>query len=163
MPPGMIPMQPQAFAPLQPLPADPNLTNVNPNQSIMHDPSQPSQAPVQQHPSSLQPFPTVPANPNMTISTQVLQSGPPCNNQLGFCLDPKGLLQPKSPASILRINHLIPHTAPVICSRPSLVASSSSAAAAKSGLSGVIGHAAAQTRLSQSMKRQTWCIAFLMT
>ncbi len=44
IPPGMIPTQPQAHAPLPPLPADPNMTSVNPNQSIMHDPSQPSQA-----------------------------------------------------------------------------------------------------------------------
>ena len=75
-------MQPQAFAPLPPLPADPNLTNVNPNQSIMHDPSQPPQAPVQQHPSSLQPFPTVPADPNMTSSTQVSMQEPPLSTQV---------------------------------------------------------------------------------
>ena len=55
---------PQAIAPL---PAVPNMTSVNLNQRIMHDPSH---APVQQHPSALQPFPPVPADPNMTGSTQ---------------------------------------------------------------------------------------------
>ena len=38
---------PRAIAPWPPLPAVPNMTSLNPNQSIMHDPSH---APVQQHP-----------------------------------------------------------------------------------------------------------------
>ena len=71
---GLIPPTtlPQAIAPLPPLPAEPNTTSVNLNQSIMHDQSQPSQAPVQQHPFSLQSFPSVPADPNMTGPIQTL-------------------------------------------------------------------------------------------
>ena len=82
IPPGMMSMQPQALAPLSPLPADPMMTSVQPNQSIMHDASQPSQAPVQQHPSSLQPFPPVPADPNMTGCTQVSMQEPPVSAQV---------------------------------------------------------------------------------
>lgn len=82
IPPGMIPMQPQALAPLPPLPAVPNMTNVNPNQSIIHDPSRPSQAPVQQHSCSFQPFPTVLADPNMTNSTEVSMQESPLSAQV---------------------------------------------------------------------------------
>ncbi len=70
---------PQAIAPLPPLPAVPNMASVNPNQSIMHGPSHP---PVQQHPFSLQAFPPVPVDPNMTGSTQGSMQTPPLSAQI---------------------------------------------------------------------------------
>ncbi len=160
------------------------MTGVNPNQSIMRDQSRPSQAPVQQHPFSLQPFISVPADPNMTGSpqvsmqelpyqhrflteslqshssshgfTQVLQSGQPCDNLLGVLLDPK------SPASTLRISHLSPHTAPAYMQQTFF--------GCIQQLSGSISvwnircyWPCCVQNLSQSMKWQTWCRAFLMT
>ncbi len=56
MPPTTLP---QPIAPLPPLPAVPNMTSVNPDQSIIHDPSH------------------APADPNMTGSTQGSMQPPP--------------------------------------------------------------------------------------
>jgi hypothetical protein len=86
---------------------------------------------------------------------QVLQSGQPCNNLLAVLLNPKGLLLPKSPASTLRVSHLISHTAPVYMQQTFI-----DCIQQLSGSSGVwtikcYWPCSGQKHLSQSMKWQT--------